>query len=117
MRVNKTKIFADVTRETAVVHFTSTHVHDVADVNKVTSEISEIAGNYKIKTLVINFARLRQLTSLFLGKLATIKKVLAEQGVELRVCGMNENVDKAFRICKLQKIIPVFKSEKEAMSG
>lgn len=117
MRAKKTKVFADITQDAAVVHFVLGHVHEVADVNKITSEISEILGNYKIKTLVINFARLRQVTSLFLGKLAVLKKAAAKQGVELRVCAMNDNVEQAFRICKLQKIIPVFKSEKEAISG
>ena len=115
MRVTKMKIFADVTQDTAVVHFTSTHVRETSDVNKISSEIIEVAENYNIKKLVVNFARLRQITSSFLGKLTMLRKRLAKQGIELRVCAMNDEVEKVFKICRLQKIIPSFASEKEAI--
>ncbi len=115
MRVSKTKIFADVMQDVAIVHFTSTHVREASDVNKISSEIAEIAENYDIKKLVINFARLQQITSSFLGKLTEMKKQLAAQEIKLCVCAMNKDVENAFKICRLQKLIPYFKSEKEAI--
>ena len=115
MKVVKTKIFADVTQETAVVHFTATNVRELSDVQKIISEIEELAYNRKLSLVVVNFSRLRQMTSSFLSKLITLNKSLTQIDVKLHLCCMNPEVERAFRICKLQKVIPLFKTEKKAL--
>ncbi len=117
MKVQKTKIFADITQEHAVSHFNTTHLRETADVQKIASEIEEIATNYNLTVIVINFSRLRQMTSAFLSKLVALNKGMKKMHIALRVCGMCAEVEHAYKICKLQKVIPLFATEAKALSG
>ncbi|MGO8703905.1 MAG: STAS domain-containing protein [Candidatus Brocadiia bacterium] len=117
MRTQKTKILADVTGEQAVIYFVGSTVRDLGDVQKIVDEIEEVAYNSKITLLVINFSRLTQLTSAFLGRLITLNKSLKQTGVTLRLCSMSPQIEEAFRICKFQKLIPLFPTEEKALAG
>jgi anti-anti-sigma factor len=117
MKIQKSKIFADITGEQAVVRFLLASVRDMSEVQKIMDEIEEVAYNYKVTVLVLNFGRLRQVTSGFLGRLIPLNKGLQQAGIALRLCSMAPEVEEAFRICKLQKIIPLYDSEDKALSG
>jgi len=117
MKVPKTRIVADVSGEQAVVQFLLTHVRELGDVQKIIDEIEEIAYNYNITLVVLNFSRQKLLTSAFLGKLITLNKSLAQAGITLRVCCLSAQVAKAFKICRLHKIIPIFATEDKALAG
>ena len=116
MKVQKSRIFADINGEQAAVRFLPTSIREMSDAQKVVEEISEIAYNYKINLLVINFARLKQMTSAFLSKLIVLQKTLDQMGIKLRLCCMSSEVEQAFRICQLHKIIPLFDSEEKALT-
>ena len=116
MRTQKTKILADVTGEQAIIYFVGSTVRDLGDVQKIVDEIEEVAYNSKIKLLVINFSRVTQLTSAFLGRLITLNKSLKQAGITLRLCSMTPQVEEAFRICKFQKLIPLFPTEEKALA-
>ena len=117
MIVQKTRIIADVSREQAIIHFISTHVRELSDAQKIADEIEEIAYNYNVNLLIINFSRLQQMTSSFLGKLIMLNKSLKQAGITLRFCSMARQVARAYKICRLQKIIPLFRTEQKALSG
>jgi anti-anti-sigma factor len=117
MRTQKTKILADVTGEQAIIYFVGSTVRDLGDVQKIVDEIEEVAYNSKIKLLVINFSRVTQLTSAFLGRLITLNKSLKQAGITLRLCSMSPQIEEAFRICKFQKLIPLFPNEEKALAG
>lgn len=117
MKIQKTRIWAEVTGDQAVVYFLPTSVREMADVQKILDEIMDVSCNFDLKLMVINFARLRQMTSAFLSKLITMNRSLGQAGIKLRVCCMTAEVEEAFRICQLQKIIPLFATEDEALKG
>jgi len=117
MKIQKSRIIGDISGEQAVVYFMATHVRELGDVQKIMDEIEEIAYNYNIDVLIINFSKLRQLTSAFLSKLITLNKSLKQAGISLRLCSMCSEVARAYKICKLQKLIPLYKSEDKALSG
>ena len=113
MRTQKTKILADVNGEQAVIYFLGATVRDLGDVQKIMDEIEDVAYNSKIKLLVINFSRVTQLTSAFLGRLITLNKSLKQAGITLRLCSMTPQVEEAFQICKFQKLIPLYPSRRK----
>jgi anti-anti-sigma factor len=117
MKVAKSRIMAEITSDHAVVHFLPTHVRDLSDVQKIMDEIEEVAYNHNVKVLVLNFGRLKQMTSSFLSKLISLNKSLKQAGIALRVCSMSAEVSQAFKICKLDKLIPVFDDEDKALAG
>ena len=117
MKIQKTRIIADITGEQAIIYFVGSTVRDLGDVQKIVDEIEEVAYNSKIKLLVINFSRVTQLTSAFLGRLITLNKSLKQAGITLRLCSMSPQIEEAFRICKFQKLIPLFPNEEKALAG
>jgi anti-anti-sigma factor len=116
MKTRKTKIIADVTGEQAIIYFVGPTVRDLGDVQKILDEIEAVAYNSKITLLVINFSRVTQLTSAFLGRLITLNKSLKQTGITLRLCSMTPQIEEAFRICKFQKLIPLFPTEEKALA-
>jgi len=117
MRISKSRIVADVSQGQAIVYFTTPHVRDPSDVQKIASEIEELAYNYKLDVIVINFRRLKQMTSAFLSRLIALNKSLRQINVKLRLCCMNPEVERAFRICKLHKVMPLYDTEEKALSA
>jgi len=117
MKIAKSRIIAEVTGEQAIVYFTISNVRDLSDVQKISDEIEEIVYNYNIKLLVINFAKLRQMTSAFLSRLITLNTTLRQMKIQLRLCSMCAEVERAYTICKLQKLIPLYPTEEKALKG
>ena len=117
MKIQKSLFVADVTAGQVIVYFLCTNVSDVGDVQRIVYEIEEIATNFEVKLVVINFSRLQQMTSTLLGKLIALNRSLSEAGSKLRLCCMSASVERAYKICKLQKIVPLYKTEKKALSG
>jgi anti-anti-sigma factor len=115
MKVKKTRVLAQISKEIAVIHFISPHLRDQSEVEKIATEIEEIGANYSFKVLVINFGRLRQVTSSLLGKLILIHRQMKKQKVKVRACCMGPEVERAYRICKLHKLIPLYATEEKAV--
>jgi anti-anti-sigma factor len=117
MKIQKSKITAEVYAEIATVRFIGAAVREAADAQKSLSEIESVAYSNKVSTLIIDFSHLVQLTSVFLGRLIQLQKSLKEAGIKLRAFGLAPDVEKVFKICKLHKIIPTFATEEEAING
>jgi len=117
MKVQKTKISAEVETDTAIIRFLAPTLRDPAEAQKAAQEIENIAVTHNVNAVIINFSRLLQLSSVFLGRLVQLRKTLDTHGIQLRVCGMSADIEKAFKICKLDKAIPAFATEEDATAG
>lgn len=117
MRIKKVKIKGHVTDGTAVIEFIVNRLREMTDVQKTIEEIESVAYNYDVQVLVLDFKRLRFMTSAFLSRLVALNKGLKQAGIELRVCEMQPEVERAFRICKLQKVIPIFPDREKATAS
>ncbi len=115
MKVPKSRIVAEVTGKQAIIYFLASNVRELGDVQKIIDEIEEVAYNYDIHLIVINFSKLKSLTSAFLSKLVTLNKSLRTADIKLRLCSMSSEVARAYKICKLQKLIPLYSNEAKAL--
>jgi anti-anti-sigma factor len=116
MKIPKDMIIADLVRDYVVIHFRPTHLREQGDVERVVSEIQDVIRDHEFRIMVLNFSRVRLLTSSFLGKLMVLHRQLKAANVKLRACAMGPPVRQGFTICKLQKLIPVFDTEAEALA-
>ena len=117
MNVKKSQVVADISGKQAVIHFRATHVQEQGVAQRIATEIQEIADTYDVDLLVINFARIQHMTSAFIGQMISLNKSLKDAGIKLRLCRMAPKVEEAYRICKLQKVIPLYRTEAKALSG
>ena len=117
MKVQKSRIIADISGQQAVVVLLPAHLRELSDVQKIIDEIEEVAMNYNVNLVVLRLGRQRRLTSAFLGKLIGLNKFLRQTQIKLRVCCLSAEAEKAFKICRLQKIIPLYATEEKALAG
>ena len=117
MRVAKSRIAAEVEDDHAVIQFLSSEVRDISTVQMIATEITGVAKEFLVQVVVIDSAKVRHLTSAFLSRPITLDKTLKKEGTQLRLCSMNPEVKRAYEICNLQKVIPLYDSQEAAVAG
>jgi anti-anti-sigma factor len=117
MHIRKSRVLVKVSGDKAAVRFLLSHLREATDVAKVVSEILEVARGHDISILVLNFSHLKHVSSSLLSKLVTLNTEMKKLNVSFRVCGLNSEAEKAFRICHLNKLIPIHQSEADALGG
>jgi len=116
MKYPKTLIVADVCTDYIVIYFNTPSIREIADVQKVASEMDEVLAGFRAPLVVLNFSRVNMLSSSFLGKLIGLRTRLKADDVELRVCCMPSDVLTAFKLLNLHKLIKVYPSLEKALS-
>ena len=69
------------------------------------------------KTFVIDFANTGYIDSSGLGVLVSLSKKIREQGGELRLAGLNEDLRTLFELTKLDTLFKISDSRAEALQG
>jgi anti-sigma B factor antagonist len=67
--------------------------------------------------MVINFEKIKFLSSAVLGKLISLNKRIAKEKGRLAFCSINDDIIQVFRITRLDKLIPIHATETEAVSS
>jgi anti-sigma B factor antagonist len=69
------------------------------------------------RRFVIDFSRTGYIDSSGLGALVTISKQVREQGGELRIAGLNDDLRALFELTKLDTLFAISTSAEQALSG
>lgn len=77
--------------------------------------LEELEGGEK--TFVIDFAKTGYIDSSGLGVLVSLSKKIREQGGELRLAGLNEDLRTLFELTKLDTLFKIAESRAEALQG
>jgi len=102
--------------DVGIVRFETSQVLDEMNVQQLGDELRDLVDKEYITRIIINFERVKFLSSAVLGKLISLhKRVLLEKG-RLGLCNINKDVRQVFKITRLDKLIPIFDSEEEAVS-
>lgn len=77
--------------------------------------LEELEGGEK--TFVIDFQKTGYIDSSGLGVLVSLSKKIREQGGELRLAGLNEDLRTLFELTKLDTLFKIADSRAEALQG
>lgn len=69
------------------------------------------------KLYILDLSNVRYLDSAGLGELVASLKRVKEVGGELRICGVNQRVDDAFRVTQLVRVLDIYRSREDAMAS
>ena len=116
MKLSKKYIVADVTAEHVLISFAITHIRETVEAQDVMDEIDEAVTGFDFNVLVLNFTRIRMLSSSFLGKLIGLRGRLRDRGIEIRVFGMNPDVRAGFKMLNLHRLIRLCETQEQAVS-
>ncbi len=115
MKKRSSLIMANKIGDVTVVSFLTSQVLDEMNVQQLGDELNGLLSKEYATKLVINFAKIKFLSSAVLGKLISLnKKVTAEKG-RMAFCGINPDIMQVFKITRLDKLIPIFDEEDDAV--
>jgi anti-sigma B factor antagonist len=114
----------DHTENAVVVTLLYEEIVSDADINKLEESITALIIQGRLKNLVLDFSRVRYLSSSALGYLVTLNKSLRQQGGCLKVCGIDKKVKNAsndryiyelLKIVQLDKFFDIYDSVDDAL--
>jgi anti-anti-sigma factor len=114
MRLFGRRTQIDVTGGHLVVHFISQHILDPGDVGAIGKEIEGAIDRYRAQGVILDFSGVKQLSSQMFGTILQLQKYTQARNATLCVCAMTGNVLKAFKLCRLDKVVPLFATEDDA---
>lgn len=102
--------------EVGVVNFLTTQVLDEMNVQQLGKELNELVDTEYLVKMVINFSKVKFLSSAVLGKLIALHKKIAAQKGRMAFCNINPDIMQVFKITRLDKLIPIYEDEEEAVA-
>jgi anti-sigma B factor antagonist len=110
-------IMAAQVGEVAVVSFLTSQVLDEFNVQQLGQELNVLVDKQNMIRLVINFSKIKFLSSAVLGKMISLNKKITAQKGQMAFCNINPDIMQVFKITRLDKLIPIFDDEDEAVKG
>ena len=117
MGKSQSLILTNVLGDVAVVNFLTSQVLDELNVQQLGVELNDLVDKEGRVRMVINFSKIKFLSSAVLGKLISLNKKLASQKGRLAFCDINPDIMQVFKITRLDKLIPIYDDEDEAVKG
>lgn len=103
------------TRGVTIAAFSRPDIIDLDYINTVADELDDLARTIDPPLLVIDFERVRYLSSAALGMLLALSEQLTARGGRLCVANVVEEVKGVFTLTKLPKIIETYGTTREAV--
>jgi len=110
-------IMAAQVGDVTVVNFLTSQVLDELNVQQLGQELNDLVEKQYVTKLVINFSKIRFLSSAVLGKMISLNKKVAAQKGHMAFCHINPDIMEVFKITRLDKLISIFDDEDEAVKS
>ena len=101
--------------DVGIVNFTTTQVLDEVNVQQLGRELMELVDKHYLVKIVINFEKVKFLSSAVLGKLISLSKRISAEKGRLAFCHIRPEILQVFQITRLDKLIPILDKEDEAV--
>lgn len=102
---------------TALVRFRFIQLLRFEEYGMIEAELIGVAETPGVESVVLNFDVMEHFTSRLLGILASLSRKLKGNGRRLAVCRLRPEPLRAFRICRMDILIPCYASEEEARAA
>lgn len=102
-------------RDVTVVQFQESAILDALMIQGISEELNHLVEAQHKQKLLLDFVKVKFLSSSALGILVTLKKKMDVIKGQLVICGMNKELRKVFKITNLDKLFKFADDEPEAM--
>ena len=111
----KPRISVDYTENATIITFTDEKILEEKDVQALQESIMSVIDSATdgIK-LILDFSKVRFLSSAVLGLLIRISKKVYEHDGQLKLCSIDPKIFKIFKITRLTKIFDIYEDMKSA---
>lgn len=115
MERKQSLVMASQVGEAGVVTFLTSQVLDEMNVQQLGAELTDLVEKQYMINMVIDFSKIKFLSSAVLGKLIALNKKIAAQKGRLAFCNINNDIMEVFKITRLDKLIPICEDEEQAI--
>lgn len=114
----KPRIAVEYTPNATIITFTDEKILEERDISalqdSITSVIESASGGVN---LILDFRKVRFLSSAVLGLLIRVSKRVYQRNGQLRLCNINPKIYEIFKITRLTKIFDIYPDVKSAGKG
>jgi len=100
-----------------IVRFATSRVLDGSNVEQLGQEFNHIINDLYAIKLIVNFEKVKYMSSAVLGKLITLNKMVGGEKGKLKFCAIHPSVMEIFKIMKLDKLFKIYESEEKAVES
>lgn len=108
---SKEKINVENGTDMTIVTFEEENILEDQQIRKLERALLPIIRKNEQKRLVLNFAKVKFMSSAFLGLLVKVHKRVIEAGGHLQLFNLDPKIHKVFEITQLVKIFDIVRSE------
>jgi len=108
---SKDKINVENGTDVTIVTFEEENILEDQQIRKLERALLPVVRDNQHKRLVLNFAKVKFMSSAFLGLLVKIHKRVIEAGGTLQLFNLDPKIQKVFEITQLVKIFDIVRSE------
>ncbi len=109
------KLLVQSIKDVTVVQFQESAILDALMIQGISEELNHLVEAQHKQKLLLDFIRVKFLSSSALGILVTLRKKMDAIKGELVICGMNKELRKVFKITNLDKLFKFADDEPGAL--
>jgi len=113
----KPRISVEYAENATIVTFTDEKILEEKDVQALQESIMSVIEQAERINLILDFCNVRFLSSAVLGLLIRISKKVYERDGQLKLCSINPNIYKIFKITRLTKIFDMYQDIESAVES
>jgi anti-sigma B factor antagonist len=117
MALIKPRISVEYAENATIVTFTDEKILEEKDVQALQESIMSVIEQAERINLILDFCNVRFLSSAVLGLLIRISKKVYERDGQLKLCSINPNIYKIFKITRLTKIFDIYQDIESAVES
>lgn len=99
-----------------VVNFVDERIADPSRIEQLGQELISLSENQDPK-VVIDFSRVRFVSSLAINKLLVLEKRIRQRGGQLRLAELEPEVQEVFGIARLNEVFTIHEARQDAVQG
>ena len=101
--------------DVAVVTFTQSDILDLETIRILGEQLLDLADDGR--QVVLNFCRVRRLSTALVGKVVALNQRLKALGGQLTLCQVAPHLHEALDLLQLPRLVPTFREEREALEN
>lgn len=103
--------------EVLVVYFTDANVANAARIQSIGQGLAEAMNHATHRKLLLDFRVVRTMSSLMLGKLIKLLKACRVAKIDLKLCGICDDIMEVFTVTSLHKVFDIHRDESSALKA
>ncbi len=111
------KISVEYADDTTIITFTDEKILEDKDIRSLQESILSVVEQGDGIKLILDFRNVQFLSSAVLGLLIRVSKKVYERNGKLRLCNINPNIYKIFKITRLTKIFDIYEDLDSAVES